>query len=239
MKRPALALLALCLSSPTLAQKPTQIAQGPTEAPYSLTTPDGTGLTLVGLDARAVVDGPLAFTELRLTFENPHDRTIEGHFQITLPDNAAISRFAMKISGAWMEGEVVEKQAARRAYEDALHRRQDPALLESDGGNLFRARVFPIRPRENKELIISWSHELTRAGETVQHGEVRIIGPVNLPSSLAYHASEMYARNLLNFLSPALKAGALTIDFADEVFAGAVVTHEGAIKHEPTAKAVG
>lgn len=165
MKRPALALLALCLSSPTLAQKPTQIAQGPTEAPYSLTTPDGTGLTLVGLDARAVVDGPLAFTELRLTFENPHDRTIEGHFQITLPDNAAISRFAMKISGAWMEGEVVEKQAARRAYEDALHRRQDPALLESDGGNLFRARVFPIRPRENKELIISWSHELTRAGE--------------------------------------------------------------------------
>jgi H+-translocating NAD(P) transhydrogenase subunit alpha len=81
--------------------------------------------------------------------------------------------------------------------------------------------------------------ELTRAGETVQHGEVRIIGPVNLPSSLAYHASEMYARNLLNFLSPALKAGALTIDFADEVFAGAVVTHEGAIKHEPTAKAVG
>ncbi|MEZ4435296.1 MAG: VIT domain-containing protein [bacterium] len=165
MKTPLIALLALSLSLPALAQKPTQIAQGPTEAPYSLTTPDGTGLALVGLDARAVVDGPLAFTELRLTFENPHDRTIEGHFQITMPDDAAISRFAMKIGGAWMEGEVVEKQAARRAYEDALHRRQDPALLESDGGNLFRARVFPIRPRENKELIISWSHELTRAGE--------------------------------------------------------------------------
>lgn len=165
MKTPVIALLALSLSLPAFAQKPTQIAQGPTEAPYSLTTPDGTGLALVGLDARAVVDGPLAFTELRLTFENPHDRTIEGHFQITMPDDAAISRFAMKIGGAWMEGEVVEKQAARRAYEDALHRRQDPALLESDGGNLFRARVFPIRPRENKELIISWSHELTRAGE--------------------------------------------------------------------------
>jgi len=43
---------------------------------------------------------------------------------------ASISRFAMKVNGAWQEGEVVEKQAARRAYEDFLHRKQDPALLE-------------------------------------------------------------------------------------------------------------
>ena len=82
--------------------------------------------------------------------------------------------------------------------------------------------------------------ELSRAGETVEHGGVRIIGPVNLSSSLAYHASEMYSRNLLNFLSPAIaKGGELAIDFADEVFAGSVVTHAGSIKHEPTATAVG
>lgn len=160
-----LPLALLVLSLPTFATAQTKIAAGPVDAPFSLTTPDGTGLSLVGLDARAVVDGPLAFTELRLTFQNPHPRTIEGHFKVTMPDDAAISRFAMKIGGNWMEGEVVEKQAARRAYEDALHRRQDPALLESDGGNIFRARVFPIRANERKELIISWSHELTRAGE--------------------------------------------------------------------------
>ena len=82
--------------------------------------------------------------------------------------------------------------------------------------------------------------ELSRAGETVEHGGVRIIGPVNLSSSLAYHASEMYSRNLLNFLTPAIaKGGELAIDFADEVFAGSVVTHAGSIKHEPTATAVG
>jgi NAD(P) transhydrogenase subunit alpha len=80
--------------------------------------------------------------------------------------------------------------------------------------------------------------ELTRAGETVDHGGVKIVGPVNLPSSISYHASEMYARNLYNFLSPALKQGVLTIDWNDEVFAAACVTHGGAIKHEPTAKAV-
>ena len=80
--------------------------------------------------------------------------------------------------------------------------------------------------------------ELTRAGETVEHGGVRVIGPVNLPATVAYHASEMYAKNLLNFVKPALKDGALAIDWNDEVFAAACVTHDGGIRHEPTRKLV-
>jgi H+-translocating NAD(P) transhydrogenase subunit alpha len=81
--------------------------------------------------------------------------------------------------------------------------------------------------------------ELTKAGETIVHQGVKVIGPVNLPGSLAYNASEMYARNLLNFLKPAIdKAGDLKIDWNDEVFAGAVLTYDGVIKHEATRKAV-
>jgi NAD(P) transhydrogenase subunit alpha len=78
--------------------------------------------------------------------------------------------------------------------------------------------------------------ELTRAGETVVHNGVSIIGPVNLPASLAYNASEMYARNLLNFLKPAIDKGELKIDWSDEVFAQACLTHDGVVKHEPTLK---
>ncbi|MFM2288310.1 MAG: hypothetical protein RL684_1453 [Pseudomonadota bacterium] len=81
--------------------------------------------------------------------------------------------------------------------------------------------------------------ELTVAGQTVVHNGVKIVGPVNLPAQLAYHASEMYSRNLLNFLKPALdKQGALAIDWNDEVFAQACLTHDGVIKHAPTAKLV-
>ncbi len=80
--------------------------------------------------------------------------------------------------------------------------------------------------------------ELTRAGETVVHGGVRIVGPVNLPAQLAYHASEMYARNLLNFLKPAIVDGELKIDWNDEVFAQSCLTHEGQVRHEATRKAV-
>ncbi|HUK01878.1 MAG TPA: NAD(P) transhydrogenase subunit alpha [Steroidobacteraceae bacterium] len=80
--------------------------------------------------------------------------------------------------------------------------------------------------------------ELTRAGETVIHNGIKIAGPVNLPGQLAYNASEMYSRNLLNFLRPALLKGELAIDWNDEVFAQACLTHAGAIKHEPTRKAL-
>jgi H+-translocating NAD(P) transhydrogenase subunit alpha len=81
--------------------------------------------------------------------------------------------------------------------------------------------------------------ELTQAGQTIVHQGVKIVGPVNLPAQLAFHASEMYARNLYNFLKPALgKDAALAIDWQDEVFAQSCLTHAGAIKHEPTRKLV-
>lgn len=149
------------MSSAALLLLPLLVALAPVEAPVSLTTAEGVGLKMTVLDADAVVVGPLAFTELRLSFENPQDRVIEGRFRLVLPDGAAVSRFAMKIDGRFMEGEVVEKQAARRAYEDFLHRRQDPALLEQASPNEFTARVFPIPARGQKEIIVSYSQELS------------------------------------------------------------------------------
>ncbi len=130
---------------------------------YQLTTSDGTGLRLVSLNARVAIEDPLALTELHFVFENPQPRTIEGRFELEMPKGAAISRFAMKINDSWQEGEVVERQRARRVFEDFLHRRQDPALLEHDAGNRFRARVFPIPANGRKELIVTYSQELGTA----------------------------------------------------------------------------
>ena len=126
----------------------------------SLTASDGTGLKLHQFKAQIVLDGFLAFTELKMVFYNPENRRREGRFQIILPHNAAISRFAMKIGNRLQEGEVVEKQLARRTYEDFLHRRQDPALLEMDSGNRFNARIFPIEAKSEKVLILSYSQRL-------------------------------------------------------------------------------
>lgn len=57
-----------------------------------------------------MLDGFIAFTEIKLKFYNPENRQREGRFRITLPDNAHLARFAMQIDGRWQEGEVVEKK---------------------------------------------------------------------------------------------------------------------------------
>ncbi|WP_006786189.1 Re/Si-specific NAD(P)(+) transhydrogenase subunit alpha [Thiorhodospira sibirica] len=76
--------------------------------------------------------------------------------------------------------------------------------------------------------------ELTRPGETYVHGRVVIHGPLNIPSQVALHASEMYAKNLLNFLTPMFSEGAFSPDWNDEVIAQSALTHAGEIKHAPT-----
>ncbi|WP_437893614.1 AgmX/PglI C-terminal domain-containing protein [Sorangium sp. So ce124] len=129
-------------------------------APFRLTAADGTGLRLVALTGRAVIEAPLALAELHLTFENPEDRVLEGTFSVTLPPGASVGRLAMKIDDRWQEGEVVELQRAREAYEDFLHRKQDPALLEQAAGNEVSARVFPIPARGVKHIVLSYSQEL-------------------------------------------------------------------------------
>lgn len=79
----------------------------------------------------------------------------------------------------------------------------------------------------------------TIAGETVTVGSATIIGPVNLPARMPVHASEMYAKNLFNFLSPFIKDGVLTLDWEDEIIAGACLTKNGEFVHEGVKKIVG
>jgi NAD(P) transhydrogenase subunit alpha len=76
--------------------------------------------------------------------------------------------------------------------------------------------------------------ELTKPGETVDYQDrVTIHGPLNVASELPVHASEMYAKNLFNLVSPFIKEGGeLELDFEDEVIAGCVLTHGGEVKAE-------
>jgi H+-translocating NAD(P) transhydrogenase subunit alpha len=72
--------------------------------------------------------------------------------------------------------------------------------------------------------------ELTRAGETVVHHGINIVGPVNLPSRAPYHASQMYATNVVNLLKLMVnKEGVLAIDLKDEVIRETLVTHGGKV----------
>lgn len=81
--------------------------------------------------------------------------------------------------------------------------------------------------------------ELTQPGEHVIANDVNIHGPLNLPSRMPTHASELYAKNLYNFLSPWIKDGNLAFDWEDEVLAGTVLCRDGATVHSVVKQVMG
>ena len=74
--------------------------------------------------------------------------------------------------------------------------------------------------------------ELSEPGETVIRHDVKILAPLNVPSTMAEHASQLYARNIEALLGLMVRDGELVLDFEDEVIAGACVTRAGEIVHE-------
>jgi NAD(P) transhydrogenase subunit alpha len=81
--------------------------------------------------------------------------------------------------------------------------------------------------------------ELTRPGETVISGGVTIMGPLNLPSTIPYHASQMYAKNIATFLKYLVKDGKLALDPGDEIVRETLVTHAGEVVHPKVRELLG
>ncbi len=74
--------------------------------------------------------------------------------------------------------------------------------------------------------------ELTKAGKHTKKKGVTIFGPVNVPSSLANDTSELYSRNLLNFVTLFIKEGEVELDWEDQIIAESALTHDGEIKSQ-------
>jgi Mg-chelatase subunit ChlD len=98
-----------------------------------------------------------ARTEVEQVFVNPTDRVLEGTYIFPLPEDAAVSQFRMTIDKEPVEGKVLDREEARRIYEDYVRRTVDPALLEYVGRGAFQARVFPIPARGEKQIQLSYS----------------------------------------------------------------------------------
>jgi len=81
--------------------------------------------------------------------------------------------------------------------------------------------------------------ELTQPGKTVVHGGVSIIGTLNIPSSIPFHASQMYSRNIATFLRHLVKDGAVNIDQQDEITRETLVTHGGEVVNQRVRELMG
>jgi NAD(P) transhydrogenase subunit alpha len=81
--------------------------------------------------------------------------------------------------------------------------------------------------------------ELSEPGESIVRHDVKILAPLNVPSTMAEHASQLYARNIQALLDLMVEEGTLRLDFDDEVIAGACITRDGEIVHEGAKAAAG
>ncbi|MEI9972251.1 MAG: Re/Si-specific NAD(P)(+) transhydrogenase subunit alpha [Ignavibacteriota bacterium] len=82
--------------------------------------------------------------------------------------------------------------------------------------------------------------ELTKPGETVVHKGISIVGPVNLPSAVPYHASQMYAKNIATFLKYLIgKDGNLVLNREDEIVRETLVTYGGEVVHTKVRELMG
>lgn len=102
----------------------------------------------------------IARTTIEETFVNRTKSRLEGQFHFPLPQDASISGFGMWIGDQLVEADIVEKQRAREIFETILRENRDPGLLEWAGGNIFKARVFPIEPLSEKRIKITYTQVL-------------------------------------------------------------------------------
>lgn len=111
----------------------------------------------------------IARTTIEESFVNHTDFQLEGVFYFPLPQDASISGFGMWIGNELVMADIVEKQRAREIYETILRERRDPGLLEWSGGNIFKARVFPIFAHSEKRIKIVYTQVLPLRGNRYRY----------------------------------------------------------------------
>lgn len=116
----------------------------------------------------SIVDG-VAVTGIDQVFFNPYDAVVEGTYIFPLDDDVAVSRFTMYVNGEEIEGKLLGVDEARREYESIVARMRDPALLEYLGTRMFRARVFPINPKTEVRVKLSYTQMLSADAGLVRY----------------------------------------------------------------------
>ena len=103
--------------------------------------------------------------------------------------------------------------------------RRAPLLVTADMVQSMRAGAVIV----DLAVETGGNCELSKPGETMRAYDVTIMGPLNLPSTVAFHASQMFGRNILALLQHLVKDGALTVDPADEITGAMLITHDGKV----------
>ncbi len=103
---------------------------------------------LVATDIRLDIAGPIVRAIITQRFENPSDAWVEGTYVFPMPEDSGVDRLRMQIGDRFIEGEIHEREQARRIYETARANGQRASLVEQERPNMFTTSVANIGPHE-------------------------------------------------------------------------------------------
>ena len=169
----ALGLVALGLS--TAAQAQAKPGDAKTGTLLLRTGTDGAFLPAPKVETEVMIQvtGIVARTRVTQTFHNPGEGFVEGLYVFPLPENAAVDRLWLRIGSRVIEGQVKEKEEARRDYARAKSEGRKAALVEQQRPNLFTNAVAHIGPGEYVRVLIEYQQALSPVG-----GEYRLRFPL-------------------------------------------------------------
>lgn len=126
-------------------------------------------LAMVNHRVSVLIEDQVAITTVEQTFRNQTDRVLEATYLFPVPRGASVDRFTMWVDGKEISGELLDSKHARQVYIDIVRRTQDPGLLEYLGNNLMRLRVFPIPPKGDQKVKVSFKSIAIKDGNVVEY----------------------------------------------------------------------
>ncbi len=126
-------------------------------------------LAMLNHHVTVAIEDQVAVTRLEQTFRNHTDRQLEATYVFPVPKGASVRKFSMWVDGKEVPGELVEAAKARQIYTSIVQRTLDPGLLEYMGNDILRLRVFPIPPRGDQKITVSYTSVAPRENGLVEY----------------------------------------------------------------------
>ena len=126
-------------------------------------------LAMVNHKVTVVIDEQVAVTTVEQTFRNHTGRNLEATYLFPVPKGATVDKFTMWVNGKELGGELLDAEHAHKVYTDIVRRTQDPGLLEYLGNRLLKLSVFPVPPKGDQKIKISYKCVAPKDGGVVEY----------------------------------------------------------------------
>ncbi|MBY0404391.1 MAG: VIT and VWA domain-containing protein, partial [Cyanobacteria bacterium] len=168
-------------------------------------SPNTQGIQMKEDNISVNVKDQVAITTMDQSFVNTSKRTLEARYLFPLPDDANFSSFTLTINGKVVEGEVMEKNAARETYQQIVQKLIDPGLLEYIDAKTVQVSVAPILPGEVKKIHLSYTQLLKKDGGLYKYQYALGKEPSSLnPSPTFQNAENNYSKDYKSSLAVSL-----------------------------------